>query len=84
MLCMDPVTIFAPPASRSAAATTTPPQTFMAGAQADVRGTLVAVHFRDERGLAIFSLEQPDGSRIRAFGYLPPLCRFGAAHCGRQ
>ena len=43
----------------------------MAGAQADVRGTLVAVHFRDERGFAIFSLEQADGSRIRALGYLP-------------
>ncbi|HEX6511005.1 MAG TPA: AAA family ATPase, partial [Chloroflexota bacterium] len=36
------------------------------------RGTLVAVHFRDERGFAIFSLEQGDGSRIRALGYLPP------------
>jgi hypothetical protein len=44
----------------------------VAGAQADVRGTLVAVHFRDERGFAIFSLEQADGSRIRALGYLPP------------
>jgi exodeoxyribonuclease V alpha subunit len=41
------------------------------GAQADVRGTLVAVHFRDERGFAIFSLEQTDGLRIRALGYLP-------------
>jgi len=37
-----------------------------------VGGTLVAVHFRDERGFAILSLEQPDGSRIRALGYLPP------------
>jgi exodeoxyribonuclease V alpha subunit len=41
-----------------------------AGAQVDLRGTLVAVHFRDERGFAIFSLEQPDGPRIRALGDL--------------
>ncbi len=45
---------------------------FVAGAPADLRGTLVAVHFRDERGFAIFSLEQPDGSRARALGQLPP------------
>src|SRR5919205_3389916 len=44
---------------------------FVAGAQADVRGTLVAVHFRDERGFAIFSLEREDRSRVRALGYLP-------------
>jgi len=44
---------------------------FVAGAPADVRGTLVAVHFRDERGFAIFSLERPDGSRVRALGQLP-------------
>src|SRR5260370_8108001 len=44
---------------------------FVTGAPADVRGTLVAVHFRDERGFAIFSLEQPDGSRGRALGQLP-------------
>ena len=44
---------------------------FVTGAPADVRGTLVAVHFRDERGFAIFSLEQPDGSRVRALGQLP-------------
>ncbi len=42
----------------------------VAGAQAHVRGTLAAVHFRDEDGFAIFSLEQSDGSRVR--GYLPP------------
>jgi len=48
-----------------------PPPAFVAGAPADVRGTLVAVHFRDERGFAIFSLEQPDGSRVRALGQLP-------------
>ena len=42
------------------------------GAPADVRGTLVAVHFRDERGFAIFSLQQADGARVRALGYLPP------------
>jgi exodeoxyribonuclease V alpha subunit len=42
-----------------------------AGAFADVRGTLVAVHFRAERGFAIFSLEQADGTRVRALGYLP-------------
>ncbi|MDQ6670848.1 MAG: AAA family ATPase [Chloroflexota bacterium] len=45
---------------------------FEAGAAADVLGTLVAVHFRDERGFAIFSLEQRDGSRVRALGHLPP------------
>jgi hypothetical protein len=47
-------------------------QAAVAGAQADVRGTLAAVHFRDEHGFAIFSLEQPDGSRVRAIAYLPP------------
>ena len=72
MLCMDAVTTFASPTGRTSAASTTPLPTFVAGAQADVRGTLVAVHFRDERGFAIFSLEQADGSRIRALGYLPP------------
>src|SRR6266508_4062576 len=73
MLCTGLVTTFASPTSRAAVATTTPLlPTFEAGAQADVRGTLVAVHFRDERGFAIFSLEQADGSRIRALGYLPP------------
>jgi hypothetical protein len=39
-------------------------------AQADVRGRLATVHFRAEHGFA-FSLEQPDGSPVRAFGYLP-------------
>jgi exodeoxyribonuclease V alpha subunit len=53
-------------------AVTTPPPASVGGAQADVRGTLAAVHFRDERGFAIFSLEQADGSRVRARGYLPP------------
>src|SRR6266498_1888221 len=72
MLCIGPVTTFASPTGTTSAATTTPLPTFVAGAQADVRGTLVAVHFRDERGFAIFSLEQPDGSRTRALGYLPP------------
>jgi hypothetical protein len=43
-----------------------------AGAQADVRGTLAAVHFRDEHALPFFPLEQPEGSRVRAIGYLPP------------
>jgi len=57
---------------RMASATNTPLPTVYAGAQADVRGTLSAVHFRDERGFAIFSLEQPDGSRVRARGYVPP------------
>ncbi len=42
----------------------------MAGAQADVRGTLVAVHFRDERGFAVFSVQQADRSRVRALGHL--------------
>src|SRR5438876_7827243 len=70
---MSPVTTFASQTGRTAAATTTttPLPAFVAGAQADVRGTLVAVHFRDERGFAIFSLEQPDGSRVRALGQLP-------------
>src|SRR3989441_7638142 len=70
---MSPVTTFASQTGRTAAATTTttPLQAFVAGAQADVRGTLVAVHYRDERGFAIYSLEQADGSRIRALGYLP-------------
>src|SRR5215207_5135869 len=71
---MSPVTTFASSTGRTAVTTiTTPPlPAFVAGAQADIRGTLVAVHFRDERGFAIFSLEGADGSRIRALGYLPP------------
>jgi len=71
---MSPVTTFASQTGRTAAATTTttPLPAFVAGVQADVRGTLVAVHFRDERGFVIFSLEQADGSRTRALGYLPP------------
>jgi hypothetical protein len=44
---------------------------FVAGAHADVRGMLVAVHFRDERGFAVFSIQQADRSRIRALGHLP-------------
>jgi len=64
------VTTFSSPTSRSTATTTALPA-FVAGAPADVRGTLVAVHFRDERGFAIFSLEQADGSRVRALGQLP-------------
>jgi hypothetical protein len=47
-------------------------QAAVTGAQADVRGMFAAVHFRDEHGFAILSLEQPDGSRVRALGYLPP------------
>jgi hypothetical protein len=72
MLCTGPVTTFASPTRRTSVATTTPLPAFVAGAQADVCDTLVAVHFRDERGFAIFSLEQADGSRIRALGHLPP------------
>ena len=49
-----------------------PLPTYAPGAEADIRGTLVAVHFRDERGFAIFSIEQADGARVRALGYLPP------------
>ena len=41
------------------------------GAPADVRGTLAAVHFRDERGFAIFSIEDSASTRVRALGYLP-------------
>src|SRR5215212_9251083 len=58
--------------TRSAQATAVPLPELVAGGHADVRGTLVAVHFRDERGFAIFSLEQADGTRVRARGYLPP------------
>src|SRR5215207_512171 len=80
---MGPVTTFASPTGRTAVATTTtaPLPSFVAGTQADVRGTLVAVHFRDERGFAIFSLEQPDGSRVRARGYLPPDVTLRAVPC---
>src|SRR6266540_372016 len=60
------------PTTRPTAPVAMPLPTFVASAPADVRGTFVAVHFRDERGFAIFSLEQADGSRIRALGYLPP------------
>jgi exodeoxyribonuclease V alpha subunit len=42
-----------------------------AGGHADLQGTIVGVNFRDERGFAIFSIEQPDGMRVRALGYLP-------------
>jgi hypothetical protein len=72
MLCMAAVTTFASSTGKTSVATTTPLPTFVVGTQADVRGTLVAVHFRDERGFAIFSVEQADGTRIRALGYLPP------------
>src|SRR5579871_340140 len=51
---------------------TMPLPTYAPGAKADIRGTLVAVHFRDERGFAIFSIEQDAGSGVRALGYLPP------------
>jgi hypothetical protein len=44
---------------------------FVAGAHADIRGTLVAVHFRDGRGFAVFSIQQTDRSRVRALGHLP-------------
>src|SRR5712691_2708259 len=78
---MSPVTTFASQTGRTAAATTTttPLPAFVAGAQADVRGTLAAVHFRDERGFSIFSLEQADGSRVRARGYLSPHITLRAA-----
>src|SRR6202165_4368064 len=72
------VTTFSYPATRSTATVTMPLPVFVAGAPADVRGTLVAVHFRDERGFAIFSLEQPDGSRVRALGQLPAEIRLQA------
>jgi len=71
MLCTGPVTTFASPTRGTSVATTTPLPTFVAGAQADIRGTLVAVYFRDEGGFAIFSLEQVDGTGIRALGDLP-------------
>jgi exodeoxyribonuclease V alpha subunit len=44
----------------------------VAGGAADITGTLAAVHFRDERGFAIFSIEASDVSRVRALGYLAP------------
>jgi exodeoxyribonuclease V alpha subunit len=53
------------------AAETLPLRSLLEGAPADVRGTLAAVHFRDERGFAIFSIEQTDGARVRALGHLP-------------
>jgi hypothetical protein len=71
MLYVGPVTTFASATNRSTVAVTMPLPALAAGAPADLRGTLVAVHFRDERGFAIFSLEQPDGSRVRALGQLP-------------
>ena len=71
MLCVGPVTKFASATNRSTVAVTMPLPAVTAGAPADLRGTLVAVHFRDERGFATFSLEQPDGSRVRALGQLP-------------
>jgi exodeoxyribonuclease V alpha subunit len=51
---------------------TMPLPAFAARAPAHVHGILAAVHFRDERGFAIFSIEQADGSRVRGLGYLPP------------
>src|SRR5438876_6615379 len=72
MLSSDRVTTFAASTSTVRTTVTTAPLPVPeAGAQVDLRGTLVAVHFRDERGFAIFSLEQPDGTRIRALGDLP-------------
>src|SRR5229473_2257264 len=65
-------TLAASTSSARTTVTTAPLPVPDAGAQVDLRGTLVAVHFRDERGFAIFSLEQRDGTRIRALGYLPP------------
>jgi exodeoxyribonuclease V alpha subunit len=66
------VTTFAPrPAGTRPVSSTLPLPSLAIGGHADVRGTLAAVHFRDERGFAIFSLEQPDGARIRGLGYLP-------------
>src|SRR6266508_398449 len=72
MLCSVTVIASPLPSRRSVDGLTAPLPTFVAGAQADVRGTLAAVHFRDERGFAIFSVEQADGTRVRARGYLPP------------
>src|SRR5918911_150756 len=57
--------------SHSETGTTEPPPSRTAGAPADILGKLAAVHFRDERGFAIFSIEQADGSRVRALGALP-------------
>ncbi|MDQ6879340.1 MAG: hypothetical protein M3082_16925, partial [Candidatus Dormibacteraeota bacterium] len=67
------MTTFASPTTRSTGRESTqrPLPAFVAGAPTNLRGTLVAVHFRDERGFTIFSLEQPDGSRVRALGQLP-------------
>src|SRR6266536_5190330 len=71
---LSPMTVAASrlPIGRPATSVATPLPAFVAGAQTDVRGTLAAVHFRDEHGFAIFSLEQADGSRVRARGYLSP------------
>jgi exodeoxyribonuclease V alpha subunit len=53
------------------ALTTAPLAAPVDGAPADLRGTLIAVHFRDEHGFAIFSVEQARGTRLRARGHLP-------------
>jgi exodeoxyribonuclease V alpha subunit len=49
-----------------------PLPSIVAGGAADITGTLAAVHFRDERGFAIFSIDAAQASRVRALGYLAP------------
>src|SRR6478609_96251 len=44
----------------------------VAGGAANITGTLAAVHFRDERGFAIYSIQETDAARVRALGYLAP------------
>jgi exodeoxyribonuclease V alpha subunit len=72
MLRSMTLTVSASRTSGPVTSTTAPLPVVVAGGQADVRGTLAAVHFRDEHAFAIFSIEQADGSRVRVRGYLPP------------
>jgi hypothetical protein len=51
---------------------TMPLPSVVADGAADITGTVAAVHFRDERGFAIFSIEESAAYRVRALGYLAP------------
>jgi len=78
MLCRMATTASSFASSGFAHGATGQAQAVAARVQADVRSTLVAVHFRDEHGFAIFSRKRPDGSRVRALGYLSPTITLGA------
>src|SRR4051812_13743660 len=51
---------------------TAPLPSVVAGGAANITDPVAAVHFRDERGFAIFSIEASEMSRPRALGYLAP------------